>query len=82
MLNKIDIDLCVMDSIIIVRALNRERLALVELIKLQRDDDMNKYINEKRLVRVYCLLEKVNLSMNDISEEEKLDNYFDDKLSI
>lgn len=79
--NKFDIDLCVMDSIIMVRALNRERLALMELMKLQQDDE-NKYINEKRVVRVCCLLDKVQKAMKNISPEEIEDNYWDDKLSM
>lgn len=76
--NNFEIDLCVMDSIIIVRALNRERLALIELIKLQQDDE-NKYINKKRFVRVCCLLEKVQKAMENISKEEIENNYWDDK---
>ena len=82
--NKLEIDLCVMDSIIMTRALNRERLALLELIKFQKysEDDYNMFINQKRLVRVCCLLDKVKESLSKISQEEINDNYFDDKLSI
>lgn len=78
--NKFEIDLCIMDSIIIQRALTREKLALIELIKFFSTDDENKYINEKRLVRVCCLLDKIKKSMNQLSPEEIEDNYYDDKL--
>ena len=77
--NNFNIDLCVMDSIIIVRALNRERLALIEYIKSFSIDDENKYINEKRLVRVCVLLEKFERQMKKISQEEIQENYWDVK---
>ena len=80
--NKFNMDLCVMDSIIITRALNRERLALMSLIKDFTTDDENKYINEKRLVRVCCLLDKFEKQMKNIPQEEIINNYWEDKLSI
>lgn len=82
--NKLEIDLCVMDIIITVRALNREKLVLIDLIKSNKnaEDDYNQYINEKRFVRVCCLLEKINKSMKNVSQEEKINNYLDDKLDV
>ena len=82
--NNFKVDLCVMDSIIIVRALNRERLALMELIKFQKEkeDEANRFINEKRLVRTCCLLDKIEKAMKEIPEEKIQNNYWDDKLSM